>query len=95
MNHMQDQEMQFDPELPDAKAVMASWCCVASQYASNPSRELAQLAASLAYKLSMPQYADSKIVEEVAKRLIRQWQNVLADHADTMRDLMPESTYLQ
>lgn len=92
---MQQPKTQYDPDLPDAKAVMASLCCVASQYASNPSRELAQLAASLAYKLSAPQYAESRLVEEVAKRLVRQWQQVLADQADTMRDLMPESPYLQ
>lgn len=92
---MQQPETHFDPDLPDAKAVMASLCCVASQYASNPSRELAQLAASLAYKLSAPQYAESRLVEEVAKRLVRQWQQVLADQTDTMRDLMPESPYLQ
>lgn len=92
---MQQPETQYDPDLPDAKAVMASLCCVASQYAGNPSRELAQLAASLAHKLSAPQYAESRLVEEVAKRLVRQWQQVLADQADTMRDLMPESPYLQ
>ncbi len=92
---MQQPETQYDPDLPDAKAVMASLCCVASQYASNPSRELAQLPASLAHKLSAPQYAESRLVEEVAKRLVRQWQQVLADQADTMRDLMPESPYLQ
>lgn len=92
---MQQPETQYDPDLPDAKAVMASLCCVASQYASNPSRELAQLAANLAHKLSAPQYAESRLVEEVAKRLVRQWQQVLADQADTMRDLMPESPYLQ
>jgi len=51
-------EAQYDPDLPDAKAVMASLCCVASQYASNPSLELAQLAASLAHKLTAPQYAE-------------------------------------
>ncbi len=88
-------EAQYDPDLPDAKAVMASLCCVASQYASNPSLELAQLAASLAHKLTAPQYAESKLVEEVAKRLVRQWQHVLDDQAGTMRDLMPASPYLQ
>lgn len=88
-------EAQYDPDLPDAKAVMASLCCVASQYASNPSLELAQLAASLAYKLTAPQYAESKLVEEVAKRLVRQWQHVLDDQVGTLRDLMPASPYLQ
>jgi hypothetical protein len=91
----QNHEAQYDPDLPDAKSVMASLCCVASQYASNPSVELAQLAASLAHKLTAPQYAESKLVEEVAKRLVRQWQHVLDDQAGTLRDLMPASQYLQ
>jgi len=72
-------QAQYDPDLPDASAVMASLCCVAAQYASNPSVELAELAASLSHKLTAPQYAESKLVIEVAKRLVKQWEAILQD----------------
>lgn len=91
----QSAEAQFDPDLPNASAVMASLCCVATQYASQPSLELAKLAASLAHKLTAPQYAESKLVVEVAKRLVRQWDEVLDDRNDALRNLMPTSPYLQ
>jgi hypothetical protein len=88
-------EGQYDPDLPNASAVMASLCCVATQYASKPSVELAKLAASLAHKLTAPQYAESQLVVEVAKRLVRQWEEVLNDETDILRNLMPVSPYLQ
>jgi hypothetical protein len=88
-------EAQYDPDLPNASAVMASLCCVATQYASQPSLELAKLAASLAHKLTAPQYAESRLVVEVAKRLVQQWQDVLDGETDTLRNLMPASPYLQ
>lgn len=92
-------EAQFDPDLPNASAVMASLCCVATQYASQPSLELAKLAASLAHKLTAPQYAESKLVVEVAKRLVRQWDEVideaLSEQKEVLRNLMPSSPYLQ
>lgn len=91
----QSAEAQFDPDLPNASAVMASLCCVATQYASQPSLELAKLAASLAHKLTAPQYAESKLVVEVAKRLVRQWDEVLDDQNEALRNLMPSSPYLQ
>lgn len=91
----QPAEAQFDPDLPNASAVMASLCCVATQYASQPSLELARLAASLAHKLTAPQYAESKLVVEVAKRLVRQWDEVLDDQNEALRKLMPSSPYLQ
>jgi hypothetical protein len=92
-------EAQFDPDLPNASAVMASLCCVATQYASQPSLELAKLAASLAHKLTAPQYAESKLVVEVAKGLVRQWDEVideaLSEQKEVLRNLMPSSPYLQ
>lgn len=92
-------EAQFDPDLTNASAVMASLCCVATQYASQPSLELAKLAASLAHKLTAPQYAESKLVVEVAKRLVRQWDEVLdealSEQKEVLRNLMPSSPYLQ
>lgn len=97
MLHTKDRltEAQFDPDLPNASAVMASLCCVATQYASHPSMELAKLAASLAHKLTAPQYAESKLVVEVAKRLVRQWDDVLDEQNEALRNLMPSSPYLQ
>lgn len=91
----QRSEAQYDPDLPNASAVMASLCCVATQYASRPSMELAKLAASLAHKLTAPQYAESKLVVEVARRLVKQWEEVLNDETDILRNVMPASPYLQ
>ncbi|MDZ4099883.1 MAG: hypothetical protein U1E13_14485 [Methylophilaceae bacterium] len=90
---------QFDPDLPNASAVMASLCCVASQYASQPSLELAKLASSWAHTLTAPHYAESKLIVEVAKRLVRQWDEVLdealSEQNEILRNLMPSSPYLQ
>ena len=71
------QQMEFDPDLPNANAVMAAICCVSSQYAVNPSVDLAMLVADLAHKLTAPQYAESKLVTEVAKRLVFQWDAIV------------------
>jgi len=84
-------QAKYDPDLPDASAVMASLCCVAAQYASNPSLELAELAADLSHKLTAPQYAESKLVIEVAKRLVRQWEAILQDHDGLEVSVMPNS----
>jgi hypothetical protein len=56
----QHNQALYDPELPDANAVMASLCCVAAQYAGKPSLALAELAADLSRKLTAPQYAESR-----------------------------------
>lgn len=71
------QQTEFDPDLPNASAVMAAICCVSSQYAVNPSVDLAMLVADLAHKLTAPQYAESKLVTEVAKRLVFQWDAIV------------------
>lgn len=73
----QETEAQFDPDLPTASAVIASLCCVATQYASRPSVDLARQALDLARKLTAPQYAESKLIVEVAEQLVRQWDQVL------------------
>lgn len=83
---MNDSEATYDPELPDANAVLASLCCVAARYAARPSRDLAQLAASLSRKLTAPQYAESKLVSEVAQRLVRQWESIVIEQS---RQLVP------
>ena len=85
----------FDPDLPNANAVMASICCVATQYASSPSLDLAQLAASLAQKLAAPEYAESKLVTEVARRLMRQWADVIDDYQQAMANMMPSVSTIQ
>lgn len=77
MSSRSEPEAQFDPELPTASAVIASLCCVAAQYANSPSLELARLALDLARKLTAPQYAESKLIVEVAQQLVRQWDQVL------------------
>lgn len=69
----------FDPELPSATDVMAAICCVATQYALNPSVDLAKLALGLANNLSAPEYAKSRYIEEVAKKLMMQWDSVLEE----------------
>jgi hypothetical protein len=68
---------QFDPDLPDVGAVMTSLCCVATQYASRPSVELARTALGLAHKLTASPYAVSEQMVEVAQQLVRQWDQVL------------------
>lgn len=78
--------MGFDPDLPNANAVMASLCCVATKYALEPSLELAKLAADLAYKLMAPEYAESRLVIEVAKRLIVQWHTLIREQEYAVRE---------
>lgn len=73
----QKTESQFDPDLPTASAVIASLCCVATLYASRPSADLARQALDLARKLTAPEYAESKLIVEVGRQLVRQWDRVL------------------
>ena len=96
MNQQAETNAQFDPDLPTANAVMASLCCVAAQYASKPSIELAKLALDLAYKLSAPQYAESKLITEVAQQLVRQWKQVLYQQVKTRAAglIMPDSRFI-
>ncbi len=67
----------FDPDLPTACSVLASLNCVAVQFAMSPSIVLAELAASLAYTLSAPEYAESELIVAVAKNLVQQWDAVV------------------
>lgn len=84
-------DVLYDPDLPDASAVMASLCCVAAQYASKPSFELATLAANLSRKLTAPQYAESRLVIEVAKRLVAQWEAILHKQDSEFSSVIPAS----
>lgn len=84
-------EVLYDPDLPNASSVMASLCCVAAQYASKPSLALAELAADLSRKLTAPQYAESRLVTEVAKRLVKQWEAILHEQNRMVASIMPTS----
>lgn len=83
---MNDSEAIYDPDLPDANALLASLCCVASRYAARPSPDLAQLAVSLSRKLTAPEYAESRLVSEVAQRLVQQWESIAIEQC---RQLAP------
>ena len=85
----------FDPELPTAKEVMAAMCCVATQYALNPSLEMAKSASTLAHKLTAPEYAETKLIKEIAKRLVHQWDEVLQEYLYVETQLMPANNTLQ
>ena len=85
----------FDPELPTAKEVMAAMCCVATQYALNPTLEMAQSASSLAHKLTAPEYAETKLIVEIAKRMVQQWDEVLREHLYIETQLMPANNTMQ
>jgi hypothetical protein len=70
----------FDPEMPDATAVMASLLSVTTIYAGKPSFELAKLALSLAETLTAPEYAESELICSVSKRIHMQWGFVVQDY---------------
>jgi len=88
-------EAIFDPELPNANAVLASLCCVTARYASHPSAELAELALDLSRKLTAPQYAESKLVSEVAQRLMRDWEAIAHEQHAMQSVVVPGSRHLQ
>ncbi len=84
-------QSEFDPDLPNANAVMAAICCVSSQYAMNPSADLAILISDLAHKLTSPQYAESKLITEVAKRLTFQWDAIVDGLHDALLAATPQN----
>jgi hypothetical protein len=85
---------EYDPDLPNANAVMAAICCVSSQFIVHPSADLAMLVADLAHKLTAPQYAESKLVTEVAKRLVNQWDEIVREQQANLMDATPLSESL-
>jgi hypothetical protein len=85
----------FDPDLPTAKEVMVALCCVATQYAQNPSYDLAKTALTLSGKLLAPEYADTKLIVEIANRMIKQWSQVLREHLDIEAQLVPAINTIQ
>ncbi len=85
----------FDPELPTAKEVMAAMCCVTTQYALNPTLDMAKSASSLAHKLTAPEYAETKLIVEIARRMVLQWDEVLREHMYIETQLMPANNTVQ
>ena len=73
---------EYDPELPNAHAVMAAICCVSVRYAANPTLALALLAADLSFKLTAEAYAESDLICEIAQHLVRQWDAIVSRHQE-------------
>lgn len=82
INHRVSSSNLYDPDLPTAGDVMASLCCVATQYASDPSLDLALLGFGLAQTLTAPEYAESHLIVTVSKQLLNQWQSLLHAHQE-------------
>jgi hypothetical protein len=70
---------------------MASLCCVATQYASRPSVELARRALHLAQKLAASPYVESEPIAEMAQRLVKQWNQLLSRQMNAFYATMPGS----
>ncbi len=85
----------YDPELPTAKDVLSAICCVATHYAIKPSLDLAALAADLSLKLTAPEYADSALSKEIAKRLLSQWSEIVSEHQSLQAKVLPVHATLQ
>lgn len=79
----------YDPDLPNANAVLSAISCVSVQYVIHPSFELARLALSLANKLSAPQYAESQLIPQIARQLQCQWDVILKDQFEVLAMTMP------
>ncbi len=85
----------FDPDLPTTKDVLSAICCVATHYAIKPSFDLAKLAADLSLKLTAPEYADSPLSKEIAKRLLNQWSEIVDEHQALEAKVFPAHATLQ
>lgn len=72
-----EERASFDPDLPDANAVMAAICCVSARFAANPSLELALLASDLSFKLMAEEYAETPLIADIACHLVKQWDAVV------------------
>ena len=86
---------KYDPELPTAKDVLLAISCVATQYAMNPSLDLAKTALNLANNLNAPEYAEAEVIEEVARRLTMQWDSVVEEYLIVEASVMPQHALLQ
>lgn len=79
MNETED----FDPDLPNASAVLASLCCVITQYTKNPNVHLARLALELSRKLGSKPYSESTLVTSVGQRLQEEWSRKLMQETNS------------
>jgi hypothetical protein len=86
---------QFDPDLPTANHVLKAIACVASQYALNPSLHLAKLALRLATNLLAPEYGYARSNEQVAHRLIAQWDCIVEKYMAVDASVIPQHQLLQ
>jgi len=67
----------FDPDLPNASAVLASLCCVITQYSKKPNANLARLALELSRKLGSKPYYESAYISAIGQRLEEEWSRKL------------------
>lgn len=74
---MNTNEEAFDPDLPDASFVLASLCCVITQYTKNPNENLARLALELSRKLGSKPYYESTFVSAIGQRMEEEWSRKL------------------
>ena len=72
-----DDRAIYDPDLPNANAVMAAICCVSVRYAANPSMALAILASDLSHQLMASEYAESQLVIDIAQHLATHWDAIV------------------
>jgi len=56
---------------------------------------LAVLASELAHKLTAPEYADTKLIEDIAERLVKQWQVIVSEYGAEDNWLMATHNTLQ
>jgi len=74
-----DERAIYDPELPNASAVMAAICCVSVRFSEKPTIDLALLASDLSHQLMAKEYAESQlvIVIDIAPHLSARWDAIL------------------
>lgn len=80
--HMKSEPSLYDAELPNTEDVMTSLCCVATQYACEPSKELAALGVDLANTLNAPEYAKSDEAIAISMQLLDRWRALLQAHQE-------------
>ncbi len=95
MNQKLNSKAEFDPELPTAQDVLMAISCVATQYAVNPSLNLAKTALNLANNLSAPEYTNAASIKVVAQQLMQQWDSVVEEYLLIEASVMTQQTTLQ
>jgi len=72
-----DERAIYDPELPNASAVMAAICCVSVRFSEKPTIDLALLASDLSHQLMAKEYAESQLVIDIAQHLSARWDAIV------------------